>query len=183
MPLSDPNQTLSPVACGLAGEVVRRFGVVRFRVAGCSMLPLVAPGDVLVVHRRSAREIMPGDIAVFTRHQRLFAHRVVGRISAGRENLLLTRGDAMTEQDPPVGSGELLGRVAAIERGRRCLQPRPPAGWTLLLARLGRRSSGALLAMAQWHVLRRRAKHRIMRLFPWIAATPQGDGVIEELSA
>ena len=86
--MSDLNQTATTVACGLAAEIIRRFGAVRLRVTGCSMLPLVAPGDILVVHRRTAPDFTPGEMAVFTRHQRLFAHRVVGKIAAGGDCLL-----------------------------------------------------------------------------------------------
>jgi signal peptidase I len=180
--MSDLNPATTSLACGLAAEVIRRFGAVRLRVTGCSMLPLVGPGDVLVVHRRTAPDFAPGEIAVFTRHHRLFAHRVVGKISTGGECRLLTRGDTLPENDPPVTSGELLGLVTAIERGLQRLHPHAPAGWTLLLARFGRRSNVALWAMAQWHGLRRHAQHRLLRIFPGIDATPQGDGVIPELS-
>jgi hypothetical protein len=173
--MSNLNQATAALSCGLAAEVIRRFGTVRLRVTGSSMLPLVGPGDVLVVHRRTALDFAPGEIAVFWRHQRLFAHRVVARISDHGECLLLTRGDALPENDPPVSSGELLGRVAAIERGSRRLLPLRPAGWSLFLAGTARYSDRALLAMARWHVLRRRAERGITRFIPRLGAAHEGD--------
>jgi hypothetical protein len=63
-----------------------------------------------------------GDIAVFTRDDRLFAHRVVRR-GAGPIPCLITRGDALSEPDHPVHANELLGRVASIIRGERRIDP------------------------------------------------------------
>jgi len=44
---------------------------------GASMLPAVWPGDVLSVCRGSSTQALPGDIILFARQGRLFAHRVV----------------------------------------------------------------------------------------------------------
>ena len=52
----------------------------------------------------------------------MFVHRVVDRgvvaCAGSPEHLLLiTRGDRLRHNDPPVSSAELLGRVISIERG------------------------------------------------------------------
>jgi signal peptidase I len=112
------------MACGLAGEVVRNFGEVRLRVLGTSMVPSVLPGDMVSVRRASLDDISAGEIVMFARNKRLFVHRVVQRRlggSAGRsgEPCLITRGDRLLQNDPPVSSLEFLGRVVSIERDNR----------------------------------------------------------------
>ncbi|HXP81897.1 MAG TPA: S24/S26 family peptidase [Verrucomicrobiae bacterium] len=109
------------LACGLAEEVVRAFGEVRLRVFGTSMVPSILPGDLVLIQRASLHEISPGEVVLFLQEGRLFVHRVVGRkvaASADRpeESWLITRGDRLRHEDPPVTAPELLGRLVSIER-------------------------------------------------------------------
>ena len=108
-------------ACGLAAEVVRTFGEVRLRVFGTSMAPAVLPGDLVSIHRASLDEISPGEIVAFLRDGRLFVHRVVGRRDTEiadnpKGSLLITRGDRLSHDDPPVWPAEFLGRLVTLER-------------------------------------------------------------------
>src|SRR5580700_2818508 len=66
------------MACGLAEEVVRTFGQVRLRVFGTSMVPSILPGDLISIQRATVSEISIGEIVLYSREERLFAHRVVG---------------------------------------------------------------------------------------------------------
>jgi len=111
-------------ACGLAEEIVRSFGEVRLRVFGTSMAPSILPGDLILIRRASLQEISPGDVVLFLQKGRLFVHRVVDRKVAAtaecpEESCLITRGDRLRHEDPPVSSSELLGRVVSIERNTR----------------------------------------------------------------
>jgi signal peptidase I len=111
-------------ACGLAEEVVRKFGEVRLRVSGTSMVPSILPGDLVSIQRASLREISPGEIVVFLRKGRFIVHRVVDRKAAVVEcsstaPCLITRGDRLRQDDTPVSALELLGRVISIERDNR----------------------------------------------------------------
>ena len=65
------------VKCELAGEVLRASGRVRLQVTGWSMLPSVWPGDTLVIESVASDAVSEGDIVLFSRERRLFAHRVV----------------------------------------------------------------------------------------------------------
>jgi len=103
------------------------------RATGASMLPAVWPNDILSVRTQDASETLPGDIIVFARQGRLVAHRVVEVRSqesspiANDPPLVLTfvtRGDSAEGNDAPVSSHETLGRVTALERGSRRLNPR-----------------------------------------------------------
>ena len=109
------------LACGLAEEVVRTFGEVRLRVFGTSMVPSILPGDLVSIRRSSLCDIFPGEVILFSQKGRLFVHRVVDRkvvaVAGGSgESCLITRGDRLRHDDPPVSSPELLGRVVSIER-------------------------------------------------------------------
>ena len=90
------------------------------RVVGSSMLPAIRPGDIVMVRRGLPAEASSGDVVLFVRDARLFAHRVVER----RGSFLVTRGDAVPAADPPVQPHEFLGFVVSTQRGRR--PPRTP---------------------------------------------------------
>jgi len=115
--LSEPHA----VKCELATGVLRSYGRLRLQVTGWSMFPSVRPSDALIVDLVSRSQVRKGDIVLFIRDKRLFAHRVVATDAA---SAVLTRGDAMPAPDSPVGAAELLGRVTFIVRGDRYIQPR-----------------------------------------------------------
>jgi signal peptidase I len=120
----DQGNTSIELACGLAEEIVRKFGEVRLRVFGTSMVPSILPGDLVTVHRASLKDISPGEVVLFFQNGRLFVHRVVDRkvaatLDGPSESFLLTRGDRLRDDDPAVSSSELLGRVVFIERDNR----------------------------------------------------------------
>jgi signal peptidase I len=104
------------LACSLAGETVRTFGKVRLRVFGTSMVPSILPGDLISVQRAGISEILSGEIVLYSREGRLFAHRVVSRAGSSEQPLLITRGDRLRYNDVPVSSNELLGRLTSIRR-------------------------------------------------------------------
>jgi signal peptidase I len=109
----------------LAVEVARTFGSLRLRVTGTSMMPTILPGDLLSIGRVDLRETSPGEIVLFARGGRLFAHRIVNRGGGSRGPYLVTRGDRLLENDPPVFQSELLGRVTSIERAGSPVRSRP----------------------------------------------------------
>src|SRR6266699_1943678 len=51
----------------LLAEVARKFGEIRFKATGDSMLPSVLPGDLLTVRRESFSEFRNGEIVVYER--------------------------------------------------------------------------------------------------------------------
>jgi hypothetical protein len=121
--MNGPGTVSATIKCELAGEVVRTFGELRLRVLGTSMVPAIHPGDLISIQHVSLSEISPGEIALYLRGGRLFAHRVVARAGSSEQPLLILRGDRLRHNDPPVCASELLGRVHFIERGERRLQP------------------------------------------------------------
>jgi len=109
--------------CELAAEVLHSSGRLRLQVMGWSMLPTIWPGDTLIVEHASVSEVSPGDIVLFGRGRRLFAHRIVGTDRSGKSTML-TRGDAMPTTDSPIGESELLGKVSFIVRNGKYIRPR-----------------------------------------------------------
>jgi signal peptidase len=143
------------VKCELAGEVLRSTGKLRLRVTGWSMLPAVWPGDTLVVESAASDAVAEGDIVLFGRDRRLFAHRVVTRSENTYESRLLTRGDSMLRPDPPVTDDELLGRVSYIIRNGKCFRPnRSPRFSERAVAALVRRSQVAARVVVGVHGMR-----------------------------
>ena len=120
MTVSEPAQDQAhALKCDLASEVLRTSGRLRLRVTGWSMLPAIWPGDTLEVEITKREELSAGDVVLFTRERRLFAHRVLRTNDHG----IITHGDAMPQPDPLVDKNELLGRVAGIVRNGKLIQP------------------------------------------------------------
>lgn len=113
----------------LLADVLRRFGSVRVRAAGNSMRPAIRPGDVLLIADCGFGQVAPGDVVLFTRDARLFAHRVVDKRAGPDGPSIVTRGDANWQTDPAVGVGELLGKVIAVQRGTTTSSPPSGPSW------------------------------------------------------
>jgi len=123
-------ESRNAIGCQLVADALHSWGSAKIRVTGSSMLPRVLPGDVIVVERVQTSEVACGDIALFARDNRLFAHRVVEWDE--RHYRVSTSGDSLAAADPPITADELLGRVTSILRGHRSV---PPAA--TLLHRIG----------------------------------------------
>jgi hypothetical protein len=106
------------VKCELFAQVVSRCGNAKLKALGTSMVPSIWPGDTLIVEREQVSGLGAGDIAVYLRSGRLFAHRVIRAVNEPAA-VLVTRGDAMDRDDPPVLADEIVGRVTAIVPGPR----------------------------------------------------------------
>jgi len=146
---------LNALKCDLASDVLRSSGSLRLCVTGWSMLPTIMPGDTLKVERISIQAASEGDIVLFGRDRRLFAHRVVSRRESPLEGIM-TRGDAMPTVDAPVLDRDLLGRVSLILRNGKCLDPKrrqlfPQRVVTTVVRALVRRSTFAARVVVGLH--------------------------------
>lgn len=102
--------------CHLAAEALRSWGVLKLRATGVSMLPTLWPGDLLTVQALRLEETEPGEIVLYMRQDRFFIHRVIRRSLTQDQVCLVTRGDCKSEDDPPVGRSELLGKITKVQR-------------------------------------------------------------------
>jgi signal peptidase I len=108
----------------LAAEILRAGDSIRLQVLGSSMLPSIWPGDVVSIDKVSVDEIVPGDIVVYERDDRLFVHRLLSKTASSNGIRWETRGDSMPQNDPPFSEGQLLGRVSHILCGDRAIIPK-----------------------------------------------------------
>jgi signal peptidase I len=133
------------LACALAGDVVRTFGEIRLRVFGTSMVPSILPGDLISVQRAALAEISSGEIVMYSRKGRLFVHRAVRFVGSPEPSLLITRGDRLRDNDPPVSPTELLGKVISVQRGNSAETPTAPrlSGWKRMIVHIFRNSDVA----------------------------------------
>jgi signal peptidase I len=116
-------QALDKVRCSLAAEALRSRGVLKLRATGLSMLPTLWPGDLLTVQSIGADEAELGEIVLYRRTHRFFVHRIVSKNQSRDNASLITRGDCMPDDDPPIGSNELLGKVTEIRRSGSIFSP------------------------------------------------------------
>lgn len=131
-------------------DLLDRFGEARLRVTGASMLPSIWPGDVLTIRRRPLDQLRRGEVALFIRDGRFFAHRVVAQLGSH----LITQGETLPAPDSPVSCDELLGTVVLLSRWGKA---RPmsshvglPARLTAALVRRSAHAGSVLLRMHSW---------------------------------
>ena len=86
--------------------------LLRLRVRGGSMVPLLRPGDVVWVEPVTPSALKRGDLIVVQRQGTWVTHRLVAR-QGGKWQV---KGDNLRHPDPPVTDEAVLGRVVAIER-------------------------------------------------------------------
>lgn len=103
-------------------KLLAEFGKGTFRASGTCMYPGVRPGDLLRIEPRTVRQIEIGEIAVFRRDGRFFAHRAIAAGEDARGPYIVTRPDRSSDgSDDPSHDRELLGVVKCIERKGRLL--------------------------------------------------------------
>lgn len=115
-------QERAAVEMALAEEVLRSYGRLRIMARGSSMIPTIFPGDILYVERDPLARLRPGDVVLASRGGRFFAHRVSRLTALGGAPRVITRGDALQEDDPAFLHDEILGRVMAVVRGQRQIE-------------------------------------------------------------
>lgn len=139
---------------------------VRFRARGSSMHPTIHSGDTLLVAPVEPDRVRTGDIILYaSTPSRLLAHRVIeivrhactgpeGADAAGTEVAFLMRGDGCPYPDPPVLRERVLGKVAAVERKGRRINPYRP------LAAFYARAYHFIRGLIKSVWMRHRAPHR-----------------------
>jgi hypothetical protein len=104
-------------------DLLDRGYAVRFRAPGRSMLPTIGEEEPIIVEPVTPEAVRRGDIILYSHGKTVTAHRVVGIDRHGREDeaVFTLRGDAARLCDEPVRSGQVLGRVIAVERDGRTI--------------------------------------------------------------
>ena len=111
MPLRKPSeatpQQLQKLAIQIAGQ-----GRLRITVNGTSMLPVLRPGDALLVDSKLRSGPEPGQILTFLVGDTMVTHRMVGTMGTR----FLLKGDNAWHLDAPVDPSQLVGGVIAVVR-------------------------------------------------------------------
>ena len=104
----------------LSQELLDRGGLLRFQAHGRSMYPFIKNGDIILVEQRNGDSVGIGDIIFYRRSDdSLAAHRLI-KITGTKDRIFLfTKGDSLKYIDPPVTSGQVMGRVIGIEGNGR----------------------------------------------------------------
>lgn len=145
------------VVVTLASEVLRLHGEFRFVAWGSSMVPSIFPGDTLIVRRVTPEGACNGDVVLFAREGRFYAHRLVSKTDEGAAMRLIARGDSLDANDPPFAGHEMLGRVdAVIRRGTRIELHRQRAVNHRLVRCIVHRSESGMKCLLRLHALRGR---------------------------
>ena len=140
------------------GRLFLEKKMVKFNLQGSCMYPCIRPKDILHLEPRSAGQIKAGDIAVYRRFNRLFAHRTIYQGRQGGEDYIVTRPDtARFGNDGASFDKDILGIVARLERDGVILGTRPKK--YLLITKLFldiyiyfiRRGADYWSRLAYWH--------------------------------
>ena len=109
-------------------ELLHKGHSVKFRAPGVSMYPTIWDGDLITVEPKNLADVCVGEIILYYHENGVVAHRVVNIKTPqssvhSTQHLLLLRGDAAINDDAPVNSERILGKVVAIERNGRRIDP------------------------------------------------------------
>ncbi len=138
----------------LAAEILREFSEVRFIAQGTSMLPAIYPGDCLTVRSFGTKAPRCGDIVLCRRANEFRVHRIASVLEKGSAKSYVLCGDALTEADPPVSAGELLGRVTSIASLGESFKPNSPhKAHFPFLRSIVRCSKVATVLLLRWHAM------------------------------
>lgn len=141
----------------LAAEILREFSEVQFVARGTSMLPVIYPGDSLTVKSFGAAAPRCGDIVLCRRADEFRVHRIVSILEEGPAAFYVLRGDALTNDDPPVPASALLGRVTSVARREKAVQLNSVQRMHhRFLRSIVRRSKFAAVLLLLWHAMRTR---------------------------
>src|SRR5437868_1953934 len=144
--------------CSLAAELLGCFGELRLRATGTSMLPALWPSDLITIRAEEFDRVAPGDIILYARGNRFFIHRVVKAPVDNGCRTLITRGDALAENDPPVCDHEFLGKAARVHRLGRPVSVRQSRSiWRQVFAAILSRSDFVRRLLLHLHATRTRA--------------------------
>jgi hypothetical protein len=111
----------------LALEMASQAPVLRLRINGSSMAPLLQDGESVIIQAIKTEALCPGDVIAFRRNAEIITHRLV----AIRLQEVLTMGDNLYELDPPVSPEMILGHVIALERDEHQISL-SRGGWAII---------------------------------------------------
>ncbi len=111
--------TIRAFAPEIVTGLLRAGYPVRLVVTGRSMHPTIRHGEAVLVAPVNVQSLRFGDVVLYVRNNRLWAHRVIRRRMVSGVWILVTQGDGACRPDPPIAASRVVGRVVAVERSGR----------------------------------------------------------------
>jgi signal peptidase I len=89
---------------------------IRVRADGTSMHPSVKSGSVIFIKPiEKGDRLLPGEIIAWKRDTGIVVHRLIRTYRQKGQEFFVTRGDSSLEEDEPVLSEQIAGRVVRVE--------------------------------------------------------------------
>ena len=108
---------------GLADELLSKGTSIRITASGYSMYPVIRPGNTIIIKPVFEEELRCGAIIAWKREKDMVVHRLVLVYESDDKKYYITRGDSCRSSDKPVTHDQIAGRVEAIYKGHRLVQP------------------------------------------------------------
>ncbi len=96
-------------------NILKEKSYIVLKISGKSMFPLIEDKDKILVLKVYQEEISYGDIILCQIKDRLLVHRIVYL----KKERIFTKGDANIERDEIFPFKNILGKIVAIQKGRR----------------------------------------------------------------
>ena len=131
----------SPEFLERSRQILSKSQTVEICMSGSSMRPAIEDGDLVTIEPITEGKINQGDIVLYqSRFDTAVIHRVIRIERSSSERIVITRGDAATQNDLAIPLTTILGRVKNIERaGESIKMIRPKSKFSRWLSALLRR--------------------------------------------
>lgn len=116
------------------------------RFGGNSMRPTIAPGDEVLL--QCTDDVSVGDVIVFVYLDRVVVHRLVARG--------VTRGDAHTVPDRPLGGAPIIGKIVGVAAPPRSIGRSVALAVVRFASLFGARPVALAIGLMQWFSAARR---------------------------
>ena len=106
----------------LTKEIIDRDEVFCFAPVGGSMYPFIRSRDVIHIKPAHRASLRYGDIILFCDEKGgLLAHRIIKKRKTGDRSAFFVKGDALAGDDGYIEREAIIGKVVAIEKGKRLI--------------------------------------------------------------
>ena len=82
------------------------------------MAPCLRSGDLVELAPTDSEVLRPGEIIVVSKGESLICHRFVRRFEQEMSQWVVTKGDRVLREDPPLPAKQVIGRLAKILKPR-----------------------------------------------------------------
>jgi signal peptidase I len=131
----------SPDFLDRSRQLLSKNNSIEICMSGSSMRPTIEDGDMVTLEVIQEGRINQGDIILYqSRFETAVIHRVIRIDRSVHERMVITRGDASSQNDPAIPINKILGRVKHIERaGESVKMSQPMSRFSAWLSALKKR--------------------------------------------